>query len=160
MRTDALLELPTRDALSFVKRGQLFEGTAPARKAAKDLITNVLESEDATFSQKVVATKLLLEMESLNQKQEQFQIAMEVKGNSESERIDRGPKIVLLLPPNGTEAKVGEIRDEENDGCDSAGESDPEFAASAAGDGEVCDSPASAAGDGDSQELDLSGEAE
>lgn len=82
----------------LMKQGKRWETTPEIRNRAIGLIADVVEDEGENVANRLKAVDLLLKCEAQNMLDDK--VSLELAGGGETQEQ---PKVILLLPPNGSE---------------------------------------------------------
>ena len=85
----------------LMKQGKRWETTPEIRNRAINLIADVVEDEGENVANRLKAVDLLLKCEAQNMLDDK--VSLELAGGNESQEQ---PKVILLLPPNGSEVSA------------------------------------------------------
>lgn len=82
----------------LLKQGRRWETTPEIRQKGIELIGNVIDDEGENVANRLKAVDLLLKCEAQNMLDDKVSLELS-GGNEESE----GPKVILIIPSNGSE---------------------------------------------------------
>ena len=87
----------------LLKQGRRWETTPEIREKSLNLIGNVIDDEGENVANRLKAVDLLLKCEAQNMLDDK--VSLELSGGGEEQE---GPKVILVLPSNGSEVGAEE----------------------------------------------------
>ena len=110
--------LTKRKVVSMTRRAvkKRWRVSSETRKRMIKFCEEVMDDESVHVSNRLKAVDSLVRMEAMNQVDERIQIEVDLRNGNYDAQSGNAGKVIVLLPPNGTEAHENSVSERGEDG--------------------------------------------